>query len=375
MLNKEETNRYARQIVLPEIRIVGQEKLKRAKVLVIGAGGLGCPVLQYLATAGIGTIGIVDDDVVEESNLQRQILYNKEEVGKPKAEVAERKLKILNPHINITSYILRLTAANALDIIKDYDLIIDGSDNFPTRYLVNDACVMLNKFLVFGSIFKFEGQLSVFNYKSGPTYRCLFPQPPQDSPNCSEIGVLGVLPGIIGTMMANESLKIILGIGEILSGKLFVFDSLTSQSQIISFEKNPTNSNITSLIDYENFCLIHFGKVDIKEISVEELKGKISSKEKIQIIDVREPTEYSEFNINGINIPLKTISNHTDKIRKDIPVIIHCQRGGRSKRAIELLQKEFGFTNLLNLKGGIEAYGLPEKTSIPPSTRDKTFEV
>jgi len=366
MLSKEEINRYARQIVLPEIGIVGQEKLKRAKVLVIGAGGLGCPVLQYLAAAGIGTIGIVDEDVVEESNLQRQILYNKEEVGKPKAEVAERKLKILNPHINITSYILRLTAANALDIIKDYDLIIDGSDNFPTRYLVNDACVMLNKFLVFGSIFKFEGQLSVFNYKSGPTYRCLFPQPPQDSPNCSEIGVLGVLPGIIGTMMANEALKIILGIGEILSGKLFVFNALTSQTNIISFEKNSANSNITSLIDYEKFCLINFGKVDIKEISVEELKGKISSKEKIQIIDVREPTEYSEFNINGINIPLKTISNHTDKIRKDIPVIIHCQRGGRSKRAIELLQKEFGFTNLLNLKGGIEAYGLPEKTSIPP---------
>ncbi|MBI3501767.1 MAG: HesA/MoeB/ThiF family protein [Bacteroidetes bacterium] len=354
MLNKEEINRYSRQIILSEIGADGQEKLKRAKVLVVGAGGLGCPVLQYLVSAGIGEIGIVDDDKVDESNLQRQILYNKEEVGLQKAEVAKKKLQALNPLVNITSYILRLTSENALHIIKEYDLVIDGSDNFPTRYLVNDACVMLNKPLVFGSIFKFEGQVSVFNYKNGPTYRCLFPEPPQDSPNCAEIGVLGVLPGIIGTLMANEALKIILGIGEVLSGKLFVLDALSMQTQILYFEKNVANAKINSLIDYENFCKAKSNS--IREISAEELIRKIKQKEKIQIIDVREPSEYSEFNINGENISLHSLSNRISEIKKDIPVIIHCQRGNRSKHAIELLQKEFGFTNLLNLTGGIESF-------------------
>lgn len=338
----------------------GQEKLKRAKVLVIGAGGLGCPVLQYLVSAGVGTIGIVDDDVVDKTNLQRQILFSAEDVGKSKVEVASKKLFLLNPHCQLPTADCRLSSANALDIIKDYDLVIDGSDNFPTRYLVNDACVILNKPFVFGSIYKFEGQVSVFNYKSGPTYRCLFPEPPHESVNCSEIGVLGVLPGIIGTMMANEALKIILGIGEVLSGKLFVFDALNSQTQVISFEKNPANSTINLLIDYDAFCISSLSSrggagCEVKEISASELKRLIEKKELIQVIDVREPSEFSEFNINGINIPLKTLSNHTDKIRKDIPVIIHCQRGSRSKKAIELLQKDFGFTNLYNLTGGIES--------------------
>jgi len=361
MLSKEEINRYSRHIILPEIGMDGQEKLKHAKVLVIGAGGLGCPLLQYLVSAGVGTIGIVDDDVVDETNLQRQVLYNKEEVGLKKVEVAKKKLQLQNPYIHLASHALRLTSQNALDIIKDYDLVIGGPDNFPTRYLVNDACVMLNKPFVFGSIYKFEGQVSVFNYKNGPTYRCLFPEPPKDSPNCSEIGVLGVLPGIIGTLMANEALKIIFGIGEVLSGKLFVFDTLTSQTKIISFEKNQENFKIDRLIDYENFCMLKSNLID--EISAKELQTLIEKRETIQIIDVRESSEFSEFNINGINIPLKTISNNADKIRKDIPVIVHCQRGGRSRKAIELLQKDFGFTNLYNLTGGIEAI-TPSESSV-----------
>lgn len=356
MLSKEEINRYSRHIILPEIGMNGQEKLKQAKVLVIGAGGLGCPVLQYLVSAGVGTIGMVDNDVVEETNLQRQILFSSDDIGKRKTEVAKQKLSLLNPACQLQIANCRLSSSNALDIIKDYDLVIDGSDNFPTRYLANDACVMINKPLVFGSIFKFEGQVSVFNYKNGPTYRCLFPEPPQDSPNCAEMGVLGVLPGIIGTMMANEALKIILGIGEILSGKLFVFDALASQGQVICFEKNPANSNITSLIDHENFCKPKSNT--IREISANEFRKLMERKEPIQIIDVREPSEYSEYNINGINIPLKSIPNHIGKIRKDIPVIIHCQRGSRSRKAIELLQKDFGFNNLLNLTGGMDAFGV-----------------
>ena len=355
MFEKEEINRYARQIVLPEIGLEGQEKLKRAKVLVVGAGGLGCPVLQYLVSAGVGTIGIADGDMVDESNLQRQILYSFVDIGKFKAETAKRKLTALNSYCKLHASNCKLTAANALDLVQDYDLIIDGSDNFSTRYLVNDACVMLNKPLVFGSIFKFEGQVSVFNHRNGPTYRCLFPEPPQESPNCCEIGVLNVLPGIIGTMMANEALKIILGIGEVLSGKLFVFDALSSQANSISFEKNPANAKINSLVDYESFCN---PKGDsIREISSAELNKLIRQKEKIQIIDVREPGEYSEFNINGQNIPLNLLPDNVDRIPKDIPVIIHCKGGTRSKRAIELLQLDFGFTNLYNLTGGIEAFG------------------
>ena len=363
MLSKEEIHRYSRHIILPEIGMEGQEKLGRAKVLVVGAGGLGCPVLQYLTAAGVGTIGIIDYDVVDETNLQRQILFMQEDIGKPKAVVAREWLSRANSICKLQFANCKLTKENALEIISQYDLVIDCSDNFPTRYLANDACVILGKPLVFGSIFKFEGQVSVFNYKGGPTYRCLFPEPPVDSSTCAEIGVLGVVPGIIGTIMANESLKIILGIGEVLTGKLFVFDALSSQTQIICFEKNPENSKIDSLIDYEWFCASSpsllleqkEGKAEIKEISVLELKILIEHKQALQIIDVREPSEFLERNMNGINIPFKTLSMHVEKIQKNIPVIVHCQRGGRSKKAIELLQKDFGFTNLYNLTGGIEA--------------------
>lgn len=358
MLSTEEQNRYSRHIILPEIGIEGQRKLKQAKVLIIGAGGLGCPVLQYLTAAGTGTIGIVDDDIVDETNLQRQILFSTEDIERKKAEVAKEKLSKLNPTIILHSHILRLQSANAVEIISQYDLVIDGSDNFPTRYLVNDACVILNKPLVFGSVFKFEGQVSVFNYKNGPTYRCLFPEPPVDSPNCAEIGVLGVLPGIIGTLMANEALKIILEIGEVLSGKLFVLDTLHLQTQVIAFEKNPENFKIQSLIDYENFCSFPTSnkKNMIKEISVDEMKKLIDRKNDFQLIDVREASECKLSNMNGENIPLGSIEKNSDKISRTLQVIIHCKSGTRSKKAIELLQQKFGFTNLYNLSGGIEAW-------------------
>jgi molybdopterin/thiamine biosynthesis adenylyltransferase len=242
-MSPEELIRYKRHILLPEIGLPGQEKLKQAKVLVVGAGGLGCPVLLYLTAAGVGTIGIMDDDRVDESNLQRQILYHPEDVGRFKAEVARARLANQNPHIKMNSHVSRLNSQNALSVFAFYDIIIDGSDNFPTRYLVNDACVILGKPLVFGSIFKFHGQVSVFNYKNGPTYRCLYPQPPatDEVPNCSEIGVLGVLPGIIGTLMTNEVLKMITETGEILSGKLVMIDTLTLDFNSFSFKLNPAN--------------------------------------------------------------------------------------------------------------------------------------
>lgn len=356
MLSKEEINRYSRHIVLPEIGADGQEKINKAKVLVIGAGGLGCPVLQYLTAAGIGTTRIVDSDIVDESNLQRQILFSVHDIGKPKTEVARQKLSLLNPFCQFQVENYRLTATNALEIIKEYDLVIDGSDNFPTRYLVNDACVMLNKPLVFGSVFKFEGQVSVFNYKNGPTYRCLFPQPPQDSPNCEEIGVLGVLPGIIGTIMANEALKVVLGIGEVLSGKLFVLDALSMSTQIISFEKNPANSIIEKLIDYELFCSSLNEKVMSREITSVELKKMIDSKADFQLIDVREKLEYLISNIKGENIPLGSIEKNINRISRDRKVVIHCKTGVRSKKAIDLLEKKYGFTNLYNLAGGIDSW-------------------
>ena len=353
---------------MPEIGVEGQQKLKNAKVLVIGAGGLGCPVLQYIVAAGVGTVGIVDDDVVDESNLQRQILFSTEDIGKSKAEIAAKKLKLQNSNVKFITYCTRLTSVNALEIFKGYDLIIDGSDNFPTRYLVNDACVMLDKPLVFGSIFKFEGQVSVFNYKNGPTYRCLFPQPPNasESPNCSEVGVLGVLPGMIGTMMANEALKIILGMGKILSGRLFVMNALNFQTQVIAFKKNPQNSKITSLIDYEQFCnSSSTSENKIKEISVNELKNLISSKMDFQLIDVREPSEYATLNMKGENIPLSTIENNIEKISRTKQVVIHCKSGGRSRNAIELLEKKYGFKNLYNLSGGIDAWNNTQKLIIP----------
>ena len=347
-MNEQELKRYARHIILPEIGLEGQQKTKQAKVLIIGAGGLGCPVLQYLCAAGIGTIGVVDFDKVEESNLQRQILFSTEDVGKQKAAVAKEKLSKQNPYIKLIAHITHLTSANALDIMKDYDIIVDGSDNFATRYLVNDACVILNKILVFGSIYKFDGQVSVFNYKNGPTYRCLYPEPPIDNEmaNCAEVGVIGVLPGIIGTLQANEVIKIITEIGEILSGKLLTFDALTMQFNTFDVTLNHENKKIDKLIDYDTFC------GTIKEISADELKEKIKSNQDFTLIDVREESEYQIKNIGGILIPLHSLQNQLDKLDKHKEIIVHCASGARSKKAVSILIEK-GFHKVYNLKNGL----------------------
>lgn len=352
-MTNEELKRYSRHITLSEIGKEGQLKLKHASVFVIGAGGLGCPVLQYLAAAGVGRIGIADHDVVDESNLQRQVLYTVTDVGLSKADQAKKKLQALNPYILIEAYPVKVNRENILSLLKEYDIVVDGSDNFATRYLVNDACVMLNKPLVFGSIFKFEGQVTVFNYKDGPTYRCLYPTPPKDGevPNCSEIGVIGVLPGIVGALQANEVIKIITGIGEVLKGKLLMFDALSVNFNTLSFKLQAENKKITELIDYDIFCGVN--KTSVKEITAPELMQKIYSEEKFQIIDVRTIEEYEGFNIGGILIPWEEVENNIDLISKEEEVIFVCQSGKRSEAAIKALEGRYSLRNLYNLKGGL----------------------
>lgn len=351
-LNTEELNRYDRHLKLEHFGIESQLKLKKAKVVVVGAGGLGCPVLQYLCAAGVGTIGIIDNDQVSLSNLQRQILFTTEDIGKQKSQIAVQKLKALNPNCKLMDFNVRLNTENALEIIQQFDLVIDGSDNFSTRYLVNDACVILKKPLVFGSIYKYEGQLSVFNYKSGPTYRCLFPEPPEDGEmlSCSEIGVLGVLPGLIGSMMANEAIKIITGIGDVLSGQLLIWDSLTAAFSSHRFFLNPKNQSIFELSTNEIYC-----EMNVNEISVEELKKLIQEKKDFQLIDVREAWEYDEKNIGAQHLSLYEIPEKLDLISKTKQVILHCQSGNRSTTAAKLLMDK-GYSNVLSLKGGINAF-------------------
>lgn len=367
MLDQKELLRYSRHIKLPEVGLEGQEKLKQAKVLVIGAGGLGCPVLQYLTAAGVGIIGLVEFDTVDASNLQRQILFNVEDIGKPKAEVAIKKLKMQNPHISFNQHPFRLDTSNALETIKNYDLIVDGCDNFATRYLVNDTCVILNKPFVFGSIFKFEGHVSVFNLsingQKGPTYRCLFPEPPspEEAPDCATIGVIGILPGIIGSLQANEAIKIILGIGEPLSGKFLVMDALTLQFHTIKFKALEKNQNIKALKeDYEEFCgsKKDFNPSEYKEVSVQDLKKRLDSGEDIFLLDVREDYEHEICNIGGLLAPMDDINKFINIIPKDKPVVVYCHHGMRSAAVIKYLQKEYSFTNLLNLEGGIHKYAV-----------------
>lgn len=364
--SKDELERYSRHLIIPEFNIEGQRKLKAAKVLVVGTGGLGSPLLLYLTAAGVGTIGIVDFDVVDESNLQRQVLFSVNDVGQPKVEAAKRRLEALNPHIKFVTYNTRLTSENALEIIKDYDVVADGTDNFPTRYLVNDACVMTGKPNVYGSIFRFEGQVSVFNYtnsqgETGPNYRDLFPSPPPPGlvPSCAEGGVIGVLPGIIGSLQANEVIKVISGVGEPLAGRLFLFDASTFETRTMKVRKDPDTPVITRLIDYEQFCGIggpEVAKESVKEVSVQELLALQESGEDFQLIDVREPYEYEIANLNAELIPLATILDNAGKIASDKKVVIHCRSGARSRTAIEKLEKKFGFKNLYNLKGGILAW-------------------
>lgn len=355
--------RYARHIAIPEFNVAGQEKLKAAKVLVIGSGGLGSPLLLYLTAAGVGTIGIVDFDVVDDSNLQRQVLFTVDDVGKSKAETAEQRLKKLNPFVNFKIYNTKFTSKNALDIIKDYDLVADGTDNFPTRYLVNDACVLAGKANVYASIFRFEGQLSVFNYlledgTRGPNYRDMFPEPPPPGlvPNCAEAGVLGVLPGIIGSMQASEVIKIITGVGEVLAGRFFTLDAASFETRTLKIYKNP-RTKIDALIDYQQFCgIVEKEETAIKEIDVFDLENWQNAGEDFQLIDVREAYEYDIVNIKGELIPLGTISQNANRIDQNKKVVIHCRSGQRSTNAIRTLERLFGFDNLYHLKGGIIAY-------------------
>lgn len=368
-LSKQELAHYSRHLTIPEIGVEGQKKLKAGSVLAVGTGGLGAPMLQYLAAAGVGRIGIVDFDKVEASNLHRQVLFGASDVGRPKVEVAAERLREINPHITIDVYETRLTSENALEIIREYDVVADGTDNFPTRYLINDATVMLNKPNVHGSIFQFEGQISVFNHVDengdrGPNYRDLFPEPPPPGlvPDCAEAGVLGVLPGIIGCIQASEVIKILAGIGEPLAGKLFLFDALSFRTQKVSIRKNKdnpltgVNPTITELIDYETFCGIGQDEEEVPEITVQEYKELLNKREDIQLIDVREPHEYEIDQMGGELIPVKSVVENVEKFSREKQVIVHCKSGARSANAIRELQQKFGFENLYNLKGGIEAW-------------------
>lgn len=361
--SKEELARYNRHIIIPDFGLEAQQKLKAAKVLVIGSGGLGSPLLLYLAAAGVGTLGIVDFDVVDDSNLQRQVLFGVNEVGRPKVEAAKQRLQSLNPDIQINVYNTQLTSKNALELINQYDVVADGTDNFPTRYLVNDASVIAGKPNVYASIFQFEGQVSVFNYtdkngNTGPNYRDLYPTPPPPGlvPNCAEGGVLGVLPGIIGSLQANEVIKVITGVGEPLSGRFFVFDALTFETRTLKIKKQENTPFIKELIDYEQFCGVKAVERKIKEISVEEFIAWQETSEDVQVIDVREPAEYAEANIGALLIPLATVSDRANEIERNKKVVVHCKMGGRSAKAIRELEEKFGFENLYNLKGGITAY-------------------
>lgn len=345
-------SRYNRQIILSEIGQAGQDKLSNAKVLVIGTGGLGCPVLQYLTAAGIGTLGIIDFDVVELSNLHRQVLFGTSSLGKNKADAAKARLKDLNPDISIIAYAEKLTHQNAIDLFSQYDIIVDGSDNFETRYLANDACIITHKPLVFGSIYKFEGQVSVFNYQNGPSYRCLFPNLPQKDaiPNCAEIGVLGVLPGIIGSFQANEVLKIILKIGHVLSGKLFCYHALTSQTSILKINKSPEQFEMV-LNEQDTFhkkqLAIDCGfQTDV--VSIED----IINFENIQFIDVRELHEQPKIEDLKITyMPLSELEKHANKLDSDKGKFIFCQSGIRSKQAISILKK-LNINNCYSIKEG-----------------------
>lgn len=366
MLSKEELIRYNRQIILPDFGTEGQDKLKAASVLVIGAGGLGAPNLLYLTAAGVGRIGIIDFDEVSLSNMHRQVLFSQKEIGQNKAESAQKRLSSLNPDITFEVYDEPITSVNAMEIIGKYDLVVDGSDNLPTRYLVNDACYLLNKPLVYGAIFRFEGQVSVFNYvdpmgQRGPNYRDLFPSPPPPDmvPSCSEGGVLGVLPGIIGSMQANEAIKIITGIGTTLSGKLFLYDAQDVTTRTLNVRPNPenplsgVNPTLKALIDYEAFCSGVVETIE-EEMTVQVLNEKLLSKS-IHLLDVREDYEYGISNIGGQLIPLNQVIDRKAEIPNDRPVVVMCKAGGRSQKAIDLLKKE-GFDNLINLKGGILAW-------------------
>jgi len=379
-LTKEEYERYSRHLILPEVGIDGQKRLKAASVLCIGTGGLGSPLLLYLAAAGIGRIGIVDFDIVDRSNLQRQVIHSTSGVGKPKIQSAKERILEINPSCRVDLYETRLSSENALDIAKPYDVVVDGTDNFPTRYLVNDACVLLGKPNVYGSIFRFEGQATVFNYEGGPNYRDLYPEPPPPGlvPSCAEGGVLGILPGVVGVIQATETVKIILGVGETLSGRLLLYNALTMSFRELKLRPNPVRPVIEQLIDYEQFCGIPQAKAAeaqeqaaIAEITVTELKQLLDSgKDGFVLLDVRNPNEYQIANIPGaVLIPLPDIENGkgVDQVKQLVNghhLYVHCKSGMRSAKAIALLKEKAGISGT-NIKGGIVAWSREVDPSVP----------
>ncbi|MGA3333587.1 MAG: molybdopterin-synthase adenylyltransferase MoeB [Terracidiphilus sp.] len=378
-LTKDELSRYSRHLILPEVGVEGQRKLKAARVLCVGTGGLGSPLTLYLAAAGVGTIGLVDFDVVDASNLQRQILHSTADVGRKKLDSAEEKLKALNPGINVVKHDTQLSSANALEILKDYDVIADGTDNFPTRYLVNDACVLLGKANVYGSIFRFEGQASVFATKEGPCYRCLYPEPPPPGlvPSCAEGGVLGILPGLIGVIQATETIKLILGKGDPLIGRLLLVDALQMRFRELKLRKNPqcpvcgAHPTVTRLIDYQQFCGIAPAEKEesavkngIPQISVKELKQRMDAGEDLFLLDVREPFEYQIANLGGKLIPQNEVPRRLEEIDRNREIVVHCKVGGRSQRVAEFLKRS-GYANVANLAGGILAWS----DQVDPSVR------
>jgi adenylyltransferase/sulfurtransferase len=381
-LGTDEVARYSRHLIMPEVGVAGQRRLKAARVLLIGTGGLGAPLGMYLAAAGVGTLGLVDFDLVDASNLQRQIIHGTKDVGRPKIESARDRLSDINPHVRVEAYETRLTADNALELFRDYDVIVDGTDNFPTRYLVNDACVLTGKPNVYGSIFRFEGQASVFWAARGACYRCLYPEPPPPGlvPSCAEGGVLGVLPGIVGAIQANETIKLILGGGEPLINRLLLFDAWKMRFRELKLRKDPDcpvcgeRPTIKELIDYEAFCGLRPDssaspaeeKQEMEEITATELKRRIDSGENLQIIDVREPHEYDIARIPGSKlIPLGQVVNRQDEIDPDRETIVHCKMGGRSAKAIEVLSRAGFGGRLVNLKGGITAWSNDVDPSVP----------
>ena len=359
-LSVNELARYARHFPLPNFGIEGQKKLKSASVLVVGAGGLGSPLIQYLAAAGIGKLGIADFDVVDESNLQRQTLFGTADIGNSKAEVAWDWVKAINPYVEVEVYPQKITSSNALQIFEGYSVVADGTDNFPTRYLINDACGILDIPNVYASIYQYEGQLSVFNASLsdgslGPNYRDIFPSPPPTElvPNCAEGGVLGVLPGIMGSLQANEVIKLITGIGECLIGKLLIFDSLTVESRIMKLKPGNPKNRVKALIDYEDFCGITSKQNTMKEFTVEEFDQMRKAGESFTLIDVREANEVEIANIGGTLIPMGTVQESVDSFRAEHPVIIYCRSGKRSGNVVKFLEQNHGLTNLYNLKGGV----------------------
>src|SRR5271169_6601111 len=375
-LSKEEIQRYSRHLIMPEVGMEGQLKLKRARVLTIGTGGLGAPLGLYLAAAGVGHLGLVDFDVVDSSNLQRQVTFTTADVGKSKAEAAKARLSGLNPMIEIQSFDTRLTSDNALELFRDFDIIVDGTDNFPTRFLVNDACLLLGKPNVYGSIFRFEGQATVFGYPGGPCYRCLYPEPPPPGlvPSCAEGGVLGVLPGIVGSIQTMETIKLILGTGEPLVGRLLLFDALAMRFRELKLRKNPDcpvcgeHPTVTKLIDYQEFCGIRGQEaaptVSVPEITPRELKARLDRGDDLFILDVREPHEYQICQIGGHLIPLGDLPRRVNELDSSREIVAHCRSGKRSADAVAFL-RQAGFRKIWNLKGGILAWSDEVDSKVP----------